>query len=243
MGPTPCTTAIFGPDDARVPAQLKAIDEVAGDLIDFYRNRGTRVLVVSEYGISKVGRCVHPNRLLRQAGLLSVRGSLTWEMLDAGASPAFAVSDHQIAHVYVKDKAREQLVKKLATAEASKVGEARLAALKANAADTAGLEAAVTVSRAKPQGLTRAQLEAVLGADTGKLPAAVGIAAEDGSYVVARINQLQPRDAAVIDDKRAAQQYANAWSRAEGQAYLAALKSQYKAVIKVAAPASAASAP
>ncbi|MBW8848651.1 MAG: peptidyl-prolyl cis-trans isomerase, partial [Burkholderiales bacterium] len=110
-------------------------------------------------------------------------------------------------------------------------------------ADTAGLAAAVSVSRAKPQGLTRAQLEAVLGADASKLPAAVGVTADDGGYIVARINQLQPRDAAVIDDKRAAQQYAGAWARAEGQAYLAALKSQYKAVIKVAAPASAASAP
>ena len=102
---------------------------------------------------------------------------------------------------------------------------------------------AVTVSRAKPQGLTRAQLEAVLGADATKLPTAVGVPADDGSFVVVRINQLQPRDAAVIDDKRAAQQYTGAWARAEGQAYLAALKSQYKAVIKVAAPASAASAP
>jgi peptidyl-prolyl cis-trans isomerase D len=71
----------------------------------------------------------------------------------------------------------------------------------------------------------------------------VGVVAEDGGYVVVRINQLQPRDATVIDDARAAQQYAGAWARAEGQAFLAALKSQYKAVIKVASPASAASAP
>ena len=83
----------------------------------------------------------------------------------------------------------------------------------------------------------------MLGADASKLPAVLGVAADDGSYVVVRIDQIQPRDPAVIDDKRAAQQYAGAWSRAEAQAYLAALKSQYKAVIKVAAPASAASAP
>lgn len=143
----------------------------------------------------------------------------------------------------VKAQVRGQLVRKLAAEQAKKAGEARLAALKANPADTAGLEAAVTVSRAKPQALSRAQLEAVLGADATKLPAVVGVASEDGGYVVVRINQLQPRDVAVIDDKRAAQQYAGAWARAEGQAYLAALKSQYKAVIKVAAPASAASAP
>lgn len=143
----------------------------------------------------------------------------------------------------VKDKVRGQLINKLAGEQAKKAGEARLAALKANATDTAGLAAAETVSRAKPQGLSRAQLEAVLGADAAKLPAVVGVPAEDGGYVVVRINQIQPRDAAVIDDKRAAQQYAGAWARAEAQAYLAALKSQYKAVIKVAAPASAASAP
>lgn len=143
----------------------------------------------------------------------------------------------------VKDKVRERLVNKLAAEQAKKAGEARLAALKANPADAAGLEAPVTVSRAKPQSLSRAQLEAVLAADATKLPTAVGVAADDGGYVVVRINQLQARDAAVIDDKRAAQQYATAWARAEGQAYLAALKSQYKAVIKVAAPASAASAP
>lgn len=143
----------------------------------------------------------------------------------------------------VKDKVRDQLVKKLAVEQAKKAGEARLAALKANPADTAGLEAAVPVSRAKPQGLSRAQLEAVLSADATKLPTVVGVPADDGSYVIARINQLQPRDATVIDDKRAVQQYAGAWARAEAQAYLAALKSQYKAVIKVAPPASAASAP
>ncbi len=143
----------------------------------------------------------------------------------------------------VKDKVREQLVKKLAAEQAKKAGEARLAALKANPADVAGLDAAVAVSRAKPQALTRAQLEAVLGADAAKLPAVVGVTADDGGYVVVRINKLQPRDAAVVDDKRAVQQYASAWTRAEGQAYLAALKTQYKAALKVEAPASAASTP
>lgn len=143
----------------------------------------------------------------------------------------------------IKDQVRAQLVQKLAAEQARKAGEARLAALKANPADVAGLEAATVVSRARPAGLSRAQLEAVLGADAQKLPTTVGVAAEDGSYVVVRITQVQARDAAVIDDQRAAQQYAAAWARAEGQAYLSALKSQYKAAMKVAAPASSASAP
>jgi hypothetical protein len=44
---------------------------------------------------------VHPNRVLRQHGWLAVREELGRELLDAGASRAFAVADHQIAHVYV----------------------------------------------------------------------------------------------------------------------------------------------
>jgi peptidyl-prolyl cis-trans isomerase D len=179
----------------------------------------------------------------------ALRNKRNTEAVETG--PSQLVSAHVVQYnparvpplADVKGKVREQLVKKLAAEQARKAGEARLAALKANPADTAGLEAAVAVSRAKPQNLSRAQLEAVLGADASKLPTAVGVSADDGGYVVARINQLLLRDPAVIDDKRAAQQYAGAWARAEGQAYLAALKSQYKAVIKVEAPASAASAP
>ncbi|NCT85707.1 MAG: peptidyl-prolyl cis-trans isomerase [Comamonadaceae bacterium] len=182
-------------------------------------------------------------------GADALRNKRNTEAVETGPSQLVSarVVQHNLARVPpladVKDKVRAQLIQKLAAEQARKAGEARLAALKANPADTAGLEAATTVSRAKPQGLTRAQLEAVLGADASKLPAALGVAADDGSYVVVRINQLQPRDATVIDDKTAAQQYAAAWARAEGQAYLAALKSQYKASIKVASPASAASAP
>ena len=182
-------------------------------------------------------------------GTDALRNKRNTEAVETGANQLVSarVAQYNPARVPpladVKDKVREQLVKKLAGEQARKAGETRLAALKANPADVAGLDAAVSASRAKPQGLSRTQLEAVLGADASKLPAVVGVPADDGGYVVVRINQLQPRDAAVIDDKRAAQQYAGAWARAEAQAYLAALKSQYKAVIKVATPASAASAP
>ena len=96
----------YGPGAHEIPAELAAIDNVAGDLIDYYRDQGVRVLVVSEYGITCVTRHLHPNRILRRAGLLEVRPCLDWEMLDAGASAAFAVADHQICHVYVKDKRR-----------------------------------------------------------------------------------------------------------------------------------------
>jgi hypothetical protein len=59
--------------------------------------------------ITPVRRAVHVNRVLREAGLLRVRRELGAEKLDAGGSLAFAVADHQIAHVYVRqpDRIRE----------------------------------------------------------------------------------------------------------------------------------------
>jgi len=96
----------LGPGAPGVAPELEAIDALVGDLLDFYRERGVRVMIVSEYGITKVTRHLHPNRILRKAGLLEVRRSVSWELIDAGASEAFAVSDHQICHIYVKDKAR-----------------------------------------------------------------------------------------------------------------------------------------
>ncbi|MDP9354526.1 MAG: alkaline phosphatase family protein, partial [Chloroflexota bacterium] len=96
----------FGPDDPRMAAELRELDTVCGDLIDFYQARDTEVIVLSEYGIVPVSRPIHLNRWLREQGLIAVREELGRELLDAGASAAFAVADHQIAHVYVNDPAR-----------------------------------------------------------------------------------------------------------------------------------------
>lgn len=103
----------YGPDLAAMAQDLAEIDEVAGDLIAFYERRGVRVLVVSEYGIERAWRPVHINRALRGAGLIAVREELGRELLDAGMSAAFAVADHQIAHVYVNDPARRGEVRAL----------------------------------------------------------------------------------------------------------------------------------
>jgi hypothetical protein len=61
--------------------------------------------VVSEYGIVDVSRPIHINRRLREAGLLEVAYNPAGELLDSFASKAFAVADHQIAHIYVPDRA------------------------------------------------------------------------------------------------------------------------------------------
>jgi predicted AlkP superfamily pyrophosphatase or phosphodiesterase len=100
-----------GPAD--VGRELGELDAVAGDLIDFYECRDVRVVVLSEYGIVPVSRPVHPNRVLRAAGLIAWREELGRDVVDIGGSEAFAMADHQLAHVYVRDPARVPEVRAL----------------------------------------------------------------------------------------------------------------------------------
>jgi predicted AlkP superfamily pyrophosphatase or phosphodiesterase len=91
----------LGVSDPAIDADLRRIDELAGDLIRFYEAAGATVILLSEYGLSDVRTPVHLNRVLREHDLVSVRDECGLEALDAGASAAFAVADHQVAHVYV----------------------------------------------------------------------------------------------------------------------------------------------
>ena len=91
----------LGPAHPSIPAAVAAVDELCGELIEAARRAGAAVVVLSEYGITEVSRPVHINRALRSAGWLAIREELGREQLDAGASQAFAVADHQVAHVYV----------------------------------------------------------------------------------------------------------------------------------------------
>lgn len=103
----------LGPKDPKIREDLREIDGVCGKLIRHFRDAGARVIVLSEYGITQVNGAVHINRVLREAGFIQVRPELGLEVLDAGASDAFAVADHQIAHIYVNNKSRLSEVKKL----------------------------------------------------------------------------------------------------------------------------------
>lgn len=101
----------FGPNHPGIPAQVAAVDALCGPLIEKARALGAQVVVLSEYGITEVSRPIHINRALREAGWLKVRTERGRELLDAGASDAFAVADHQLAHVYVS---RPELVPEVA---------------------------------------------------------------------------------------------------------------------------------
>jgi len=98
----------FGPDHERSRQAVVEIDRVCGDLIDAANEVGAAVMVVSEYGITPVSRPVHINRALRAAGLLVARATPDGDVLDPFGSAAFALSDHQVAHVYTRDAAARQ---------------------------------------------------------------------------------------------------------------------------------------
>lgn len=94
-----------GPSDPTAAVDISEVDDVCTDLVSFYEQRGVQVVILSEYGLAEVDTPIHVNRVLRREELLAVREERKLELLDAGASAAFAVADHQVAHVYVNDPA------------------------------------------------------------------------------------------------------------------------------------------
>src|SRR5687767_106849 len=93
----------FGQDFSKISKDLNEIDAVVERLVNFYNKKETRIILLSEYGINNVHQPVHLNRVLRQHDLLGIRVERGLELLDAGASKAFAVADHQVAHIYIND--------------------------------------------------------------------------------------------------------------------------------------------
>ncbi len=103
----------FGPTDVRCVEARRAMDDLVMDLVEFLEARGVRVTVLSEYGITAVDRPVALNRVLREQGWLEVKEEMGREVLDPMASRAFAVVDHQVAHVSVQDAALEGEVRRV----------------------------------------------------------------------------------------------------------------------------------
>lgn len=94
----------LGPDHPSISADYQRVDAIVGDLILFFEAHGVQPMILSEYGISSVSNPVHLNRVFREKGWLAIKDELGLELLDAGASRAFAVADHQVAHIYVNDR-------------------------------------------------------------------------------------------------------------------------------------------
>ncbi|MGE0431331.1 MAG: alkaline phosphatase family protein [Planctomycetota bacterium] len=96
----------FGPHGPHTLDALEVLDNAVAQVAHAAGLRGSRVVVLSEYGIVEVRRSVALNRELRKAGLLAVRNGPFGELIDVPECQAVAVADHQVAHVSVRDPAR-----------------------------------------------------------------------------------------------------------------------------------------
>ncbi|SIO51542.1 alkaline phosphatase family protein [Chitinophaga niabensis] len=103
----------YGHNYTKIAPELQAIDKVCQQLVTYYESKGCEIVLLSEYGITDVDHPIHLNRLFREHGLLAIREERGLELLDAGASKAFVVADHQIAHVYVNDPSCYKKVREL----------------------------------------------------------------------------------------------------------------------------------
>ncbi|MCE9548536.1 MAG: alkaline phosphatase family protein [Planctomycetia bacterium] len=96
----------FGPDSEEATAAMVELDAVLGKLIDEINGAYGEPplwLVASEYAIVPVQHVSYPNRVLREAGLLNVRGEERGggELIDFERSQAWALVDHQFSHVFI----------------------------------------------------------------------------------------------------------------------------------------------
>ncbi|HEX4646244.1 MAG TPA: nucleotide pyrophosphatase/phosphodiesterase family protein, partial [Verrucomicrobiae bacterium] len=98
----------LGPRHPSIGQDLRQIDAIVCDLSDFFAKLQVQVILLSEYGITPVDTPIHVNVLLRENRWLTVKEELGLELLDPGSSKAFAVADHQIAHIYLNDPTLEK---------------------------------------------------------------------------------------------------------------------------------------
>ncbi len=119
----------FGPSGDHVARNLEELDNCVGKIINHADNQGAEIIVVSEYGIEPCDYAVPINRALREQGFLAVTTNATGELLDPGMSKAFAVCDHQIAHIYCQSpsdiQSCKQTLASLAGIDRLYIGEER----------------------------------------------------------------------------------------------------------------------
>jgi len=96
----------WGPDAPQSMEALKELDQLLEKVFDRFRALADdlEIIVAGEYAITPVSRPIYPNIALREAGFLAVKPEEGGgEVLDTGRSRAWALVDHQVAHVYVND--------------------------------------------------------------------------------------------------------------------------------------------
>jgi len=95
-----------GPASTTSREALETTEQMIATLVNKARQRGYDVLIFGDYAITAVDKVVFPNRVLAEAGYLPTRDIKGMSYPDLYTAAAFALCDHQIAHVYINDPAR-----------------------------------------------------------------------------------------------------------------------------------------
>lgn len=95
----------FGNAIDKYKTDLTDLDNEVKKLVEHFERKKSKIIILSEYGIAPVDKPIHINRILRANGYLKVRIERGLEILDTGTSTAFAVSDHQVTHIYINQPA------------------------------------------------------------------------------------------------------------------------------------------
>jgi len=110
----------FGKGSVQVNDDLKIADEIVGRLAQKATDIGIRneaqFVILSEYSFNDVDGAIPLNLVLRDADLLSVRTIQEKEYLDFEYSKAFAMVDHQVSHIFIKDGYEKEARKALENA-------------------------------------------------------------------------------------------------------------------------------
>jgi predicted AlkP superfamily pyrophosphatase or phosphodiesterase len=101
----------FGPGSALAKKAVADLANALDPLLNQVWEDGGKVVIISEYSIEPVDRSIQPNALLKDAGLLTTKTTADGELIDYQRSAAFAMVDHQIAHLYSKSAAALDVMK------------------------------------------------------------------------------------------------------------------------------------
>ena len=96
----------FGPNSPQCKKAWTAVSKQLMQLTAAAKHNNYEILIYGDYAITPCEHgAIHPNKALLAAGLLGIREINGMKYLDLYASRAFAVADHETAHIHIADEA------------------------------------------------------------------------------------------------------------------------------------------
>ncbi len=92
----------FGPESPQAAKAFQKLEAILSGLLASAKANGFSTMLLGDYEIESVSKAAFPNRALREAGLFRTRTVKGMLYPDLHSSSAFALADHQVAHVYAE---------------------------------------------------------------------------------------------------------------------------------------------